>query len=109
MSNKVMWCIFVIYTVIFVYGLSVLYQNDSKLERQTMMWLMMICFVLGYVVYRINTYYKIQKEKWIVIDEEGNEIDARETIIPESIMKEKYEQSKSNDQRKVGTTTNRLW
>ncbi len=62
-----------------------------------MITLMIICFVLGYVIYRINEYQKIQKEKWLVIDEEGNEIDARETIIPESIMKEKYEQSKSND------------
>ena len=34
-----------------------------------------------------------------VYDEEGNEIDVRETVLPSNIVKEKNEQSKSDDKK----------
>ena len=40
---------------------------------------------------------KYKQEKYYVYDEEGNEIDVRETVLPSNIVKENNEQSKSKD------------
>ena len=42
---------------------------------------------------------KNKQEKYYVYDEEGNEIDVRETVLPSNIVKEKNEQSKSDDKK----------
>ena len=53
-------------------------------------------FLLNYVHQKE---LKNKQEKYYVYDEEGNEIDVRETVLPSSIVKESDEQSKSNDKK----------
>ena len=62
----------------------------------------LIIFIL-IAAYLINYVHqkelKNKQEKYYVYDEEGNEIDVRETVLPSSIVKESDEQSKSNNKR----------
>ena len=53
-------------------------------------------FLLNYVHQKE---LKNKQEKYYVYDEEGNEIDVRETVLPSSIVKESDEQSKSDGKR----------
>lgn len=53
-------------------------------------------FLLNYVHQKE---LKNKQEKYYVYDEEGNEIDVRETVLPSSIAKENDEQSKSDNKR----------
>jgi hypothetical protein len=66
-----------------------------------MFWILLLCICFGYAAYRVHEYTLSNKDKkYIVVDEEGNEIDVRETIVPEMFEKPKEmkdEQSKSND------------
>ena len=89
MSSKVMWTIFIIYTIVFLYGVSVLYQNHSKLERSNMFWILLLCICFGYAAYRVHENTLSKKDnKYIVVDEDGNEVDVRETIVPEMFAEE---------------------
>ncbi len=60
----------------------------------------LIIFIL-IVAYLVNYVHqkelKKSHEKYYVYDEEGNEIDVRETVLPSNIVKENNEQSKSKD------------
>ena len=53
-------------------------------------------FLLNYVHQKE---LKNKQEKYYVYDEEGNEIDVRETVLPSSIVKESDEQSKSDNKK----------
>ena len=51
-----------------------------------MCWLIILTVAIGYVVYKRNKFFEIvKKSKYTVKDDEGNEIDARETILPTDI------------------------
>jgi len=53
-------------------------------------------FLLNYVHQKE---LKNKQEKYYVYDEEGNEIDVRETVLPSNITKESDEQSKSDNKK----------
>ena len=51
-----------------------------------MCWLIILTVAIGYVIYKRNKFFEIvKKPNYIVKDDEGNEIDARETILPTDI------------------------
>ena len=62
----------------------------------------LIIFIL-IAAYLINYVHqkelKNKQQKYYVYDEDGNEIDVRETVLPSSIVKESDEQSKSDGKR----------
>ena len=48
-----------------------------------MCWLVILTVAIGYVVYKRNRFFEIvKKSNHMVKDNEGNVIDARETILP---------------------------
>ena len=51
-----------------------------------MCWLIILTVAIGYVIYKRNKFFEIvKKPNHMVKDDEGNEIDARETILPTDI------------------------
>ena len=51
-----------------------------------MCWLVILTVAIGYVVYKRNRFFEIVKKSNLMVkDDEGNVIDARETILPTDI------------------------
>ena len=63
---------------------------------ELIIFILIAAYLLNYVHQRE---LKNKQEKYYVYDEEGNEIDVRETVLPSSIVKENDEQSKSDGKR----------
>ena len=54
-----------------------------------MFWILLLCICFGYAAYRVHENTLSKKDnKYIVVDEDGNEIDVRETIVPEMFNEE---------------------
>ena len=62
-------------------------KKEPKTEQElNMCWLIILTIAIGYVIYKRNKFFEIvKKPNYIVKDDEGNEIDARETILPTDI------------------------
>ena len=54
-----------------------------------MFWILLLCICFGYAAYRVHENTLSKKDnKYIVVDEDGNEVDVRETIVPEMFAEE---------------------